>query len=394
MDHDNGAGEAANLVAGAHAAVLHHHVGIRNVTTGVGQEAAKRRQQRAKLFVDGVRVEAVRHDDLDLWVTRQIQPRERAGVVFTQPLTERWMRQVVIPARGGRAHAHVARARVADDTLVKRRIQRAARMHVDAIEPRVRIRRVHREVQAPVSQLPELPRCLLLEQGRLTAIARVPRVRRVETRERLTSRPWFAIRPERAKRDQSLLHRRGHLPSSATAQRRMLPERGRQVPEHRVGVPRHCHEIGRRGSMDEALGHETQLARRDAHVKRRAHIEAHRQAVQFRHHRVLEAGALELLSIPEHFRPDEAGDIVHDGPSVGRIPLGTVLARGGPADKPTTDVTRDAVRSRFQRAHVDPLGCAVGHLRPLPGLEVQPVEAAREVEHAIDVEAHHPSERP
>ena len=60
----------------------------------------------------------------------------------------------------------------------------------------------------------------------------------------------------------------------------------------------------------------------------------------------------------------------------------------------STDVSRDAVGARLERHHVDAFGRAVGDRRSLARLEVQPVEAPREIEHAVDVEADHARERP
>ena len=58
--------------------------------------------------------------------------------------------------------------------------------------------------------------------------------------------------------------------------------------------------------------------RRDAHVKRGAHVEPHGQPMQLGHHRVLETDALELFAACEHLRTDEARDVVDDHP--GRRP--------------------------------------------------------------------------
>ena len=59
-------------------------------------------------------------------------------------------------------------------------------------------------------------------------------------------------------------------------------------------------------------------ARRDAHVKRRADVEPHRQAVELRHHHVFETGAPQLVRGSEDLRADEAGHVVDDRPRAGR----------------------------------------------------------------------------
>ena len=55
---------------------------------------------------------------------------------------------------------------------------------------------------------------------------------------------------------------------------------------------------------------------------------------------------------------------------------------------------RHAVGARLERAHVDALGGAVGDLGALAGLEVEAAERARQLGDAVDVQAHHPGERP
>ncbi len=113
-------------------------------------------------------------------------------------------------------------------------------------------------------------------------------------------------------------------------------------------------------------------------MERGADIQAHREAMELRHHDVLETRALELLRGSEHLGPDESRDIVDDHPRAGLL----------------TDVSSHAVRSRLQRDHVDALGGAVGDRGSLAGLEVQAGEASREVENAVDVEPDHAGKRP
>ena len=126
---------------------------------------------------------------------------------------------------------------------------------------------------------------------------------------------------------------------------------------------------------------------RDAHVECRADVEPHREAVQLRHHHVLETCALELLCVSEHFGPDEARHVVDDHPARRRRPAD--VRAGFPPE-----MTRDPVRPRLERHHVDALGGAVGHRRSLARLEIQPIEAPREVEHTVDVQADHAGKRP
>ena len=100
--------------------------------------------------------------------------------------------------------------------------------------------------------------------------------------------------------------------------------------------------------------------------------------MQLGHDDILEAGALELCRRAEHLGADEAGDIVDDHPNPGST-LG--------------DRARQAVGTRFQCHHVDALSRAVGDLRSLAGLEVETVEAAREIGDALDVESDDSRER-
>src|SRR5262249_14932026 len=106
-------------------------------------------------------------------------------------------------------------------------------------------------------------------------------------------------------------------------------------------------------------------------------VESHRQTMKLGHDRVFEARALELLGVSENLRPDEAGDVVDDGPGSGFA----------------LNVPRDAVRSRLERHHVHAFGRSVGDRRTLAGFEVETVEAAPEVEDAVGVEPDHPRER-
>ena len=197
-------------------------------------------------------------------------------------------------------------------------------------------------------------------------VAAALRVGRVERRGRL-----------RAERREPRAHRGRDAAPGGLAQLRVLAERRRQIAEHRIRVAGDRHQVRRRGQVDDPPGRLAQRIRRDAHVKRRAHVEPHRQAVELGHHDVFEARALELLDGPEHFRADEPGDVVDDGPRAGR----------------RLDVARDAVGARLERHHVDAFGRAVGHRRSLSRLEVAAVEPARQIGDALDVEADHAGQR-
>jgi hypothetical protein len=157
----------------------------------------------------------------------------------------------------------------------------------------------------------------------------------------------------------------------------VLAEGGRQVAEHRVGVARDGHQVGGRGAQGDAFREAPKLGRLDAHVEGRAHVEAHRQPVQLGHRGVFETGAFELRGRAEDLGADEAGHVVDDHPRA----------------RLSADKTRDAVGARFEREHVHALGGVVGDGRPLAGLEVEAVEAARQIEHAFDIETDHPAER-
>ena len=58
-----------------------------------------------------------------------------------------------------------------------------------------------------------------------------------------------------------------------------------------------------------------------------------------------------------------------------------------------TDVPRDTVRSGLERLHVDPFRRAVGDRRPLTRLEIESVEASRQIEDAVDIQRHHAGQR-
>jgi hypothetical protein len=57
--------QLSDVIAGANAPVPHDHRRLGNVVAVVRQKAAHGRQQRSQLFVDCVRVQSVRHDNLD-----------------------------------------------------------------------------------------------------------------------------------------------------------------------------------------------------------------------------------------------------------------------------------------------------------------------------------------
>src|SRR5262249_54133058 len=116
----------------------------------------------------------------------------------------------------------------------------------------------------------------------------------------------------------------------------------------------------------------------DTHMKSCAHVEAHRESVQFRHDEVLEADAFELFGGPEYFGPDESRDVVDNRP----------LASG------VLQIACEAIRAGFQRSHVDAFGDTVGDLGSLSRLKIESVEPLREIRHAVDVMTHHPEKRP
>ena len=100
--------------------------------------------------------------------------------------------------------------------------------------------------------------------------------------------------------------------------------------------------------------------------------------MQLGHHHVLQARPLQLLRGSEHFRSDESGDVVDDRPRAGL----------------TANVPGDAVRTGLERHHVHAFRRAIGDRGSLSGLEVAPGEPARQVQHAVNVEAHHARQRP
>ena len=233
------------------------------------------------------------------------------------------------------------------------------------------------QVPAPLLQRRQLAPGLGLEGLARSVVATGVRIKGAQPRHDLR-RLRRGLAAGDAQRLEPAPHRLGGTAAGEAAQRRMLAERRRQVAQHRIGVAGHRHEVRRRRALGDARRELAQGTGRDAHVERRAHVEAHRQAVQPGHHHVLETHALELIGARKHFRADESRHVVDDRPHRRRL----------------ADATRHAVGARLQRAHVDALGGAVGDLGALAGLEVEAAERARQVGDAVHVQAHHPGEGP
>src|SRR5690349_10381156 len=109
-------------------------------------------------------------------------------------------------------------------------------------------------------------------------------------------------------------------------------------------------------------------------MKSSADVESHRYAVKPRHHDVFKTRPQQLLPSAENFWSDESGDIVHNHPTV----------------CPLTNESRNPVRSRFERNHINTLGGLIGECGTLTRLEVEPVKSRRKSEQSINIEPHHP----
>ena len=157
----------------------------------------------------------------------------------------------------------------------------------------------------------------------------------------------------------------------------MLAKRCGHVSEHRIGVAGDPHQVRRMRPFDDAGRERVELARRDAHMKCRAHIQTHGQSMELGHEAVFETGTLELRACREHFRANESCDVVDNRPHAGLL----------------LDVPGHAVSARLERHHVHAVGSTVGHFRTLTGLEIQSRKVASEIEDAVDIHPDHAGDR-
>src|SRR5262245_40078551 len=117
--------QPADLVADANTSILHDDVDGSRGRTAVVQQTAEHRKQCPELFVHGIGIEAIGNHELCVWFAIWIEPRNHQGVVVTQLLAERWMRQVFITGPCGGSNANAPRTRVPHHSILERGIQRA-----------------------------------------------------------------------------------------------------------------------------------------------------------------------------------------------------------------------------------------------------------------------------
>src|ERR1044072_7316832 len=153
------------------------------------------------------------------------------------------------------------------------------------------------------------------------------------------------------------------MPSLA-AQPRMFAKRSCHVAEHRIRVSRDRHQIGRRSLDCDAFCQHPQFDWSNAHMKSRADIESHCYSVQLGHHSVFKARPQQLLAGAKDFRSDESSYIVHNHPTACSL----------------MNESRNAVRSCFERNHIDTFGGLIGDCGTLARLEVEPVKSRRKSE--------------
>jgi len=123
-----------------------------------------------------------------------------------------------------------------------------ARLGVDPLHAGVRSRRRRvpgagsvADVVPALAQPIDLPRAFVAQVVHRATIAALLHVRRVERRGRL-----------RVERCQSPAHGRCDAASRELPERRMLAERGREIPEHRIRIAGDGHQIGWCGEIDDA----------------------------------------------------------------------------------------------------------------------------------------------
>src|ERR1043166_6033612 len=99
-------------------------------------------------------------------------------------------------------------------------------------------------------------------------------------------------------------------------------------------------------------------------MKSGADVESHSYSVKLGHHGVFKTRSQQLLTSAEDFGSDESGYIIPNHP----------------ASCPLTNESGNAVRSRFERNHIDVLGSLIGNRGTLTCLEVKPVKSTRQCE--------------
>src|SRR6185369_5640866 len=156
----------------------------------------------------------------------------------------------------------------------------------------------------------------------------------------------------------------------------MFAKRSRHVAQHWIRVSRDRHQIGR-GSLEHDLFRQVlQFSWSNAHMKSGADIESHRDAVKLGHDGVFKARTQQLLARAEDFWSDESGYIVHNHPTA----------------CPLLNEPRNAVRSRFERHHVNTFGGLIRDCGTLTRLEVEAIKSRCKREQTINVESHHPED--
>src|SRR5215813_13721532 len=100
----------------------------------VGETCAKRWQHRAEVLVDGVRIQAIGHDDLNMRPVPSAQSRNHPSVIAAEPFARGWMREIVVAISRGGSHPDAPDRRVTDDGVFNRRVECGARMRVNRVD--------------------------------------------------------------------------------------------------------------------------------------------------------------------------------------------------------------------------------------------------------------------
>jgi len=153
MNDDLCTDQATDLVANANASILHDDVDCTGGRSAVDQQTPEYRKQYPELFVDGIRIEAVRDDQLRPRLTLRMQRRNDPRVIVAQPLAERRMGQIFVAVSRGCADANTARACFSDDAILESGVQRVPCVLVDSSEPCVGVRFIRNaEIEPALAQ--------------------------------------------------------------------------------------------------------------------------------------------------------------------------------------------------------------------------------------------------
>src|SRR5262252_2433961 len=94
----------------------------------------------------------------------------------------------------------------------------------------------------------------------------------------------------------------------------MVFKRSCKVTEHRICITCYRHQVSRRRHLYDLFSEQMELLRMNTHMKSRAHVESHRNAVQFGHQRVFQTSASQLVTGAKDFGTDKTCHVIDNHP--------------------------------------------------------------------------------